>query len=96
MGEALCVDVGTQATMDFSEPINPLTVTPATFYVDRTNGVVVPGTVSVAPDGLSATFTPDAPLDPATSYRIRAFSTIKDFAGFGLTGSTVKATFTTN
>jgi len=74
-------EVGTNATvtLQFSERMNPLSITPATFRVSA-NSLVVAGNVSVAADGLSATFTPDAPLAPSSLHFVQAFS-LTDMAG---------------
>lgn len=66
------VDVATDAlmTVTFDEPMTPRSVRESITLTDRDAGsAVVPGTVAVAAGGLSATFTPDSPLDPATNYR---------------------------
>ena len=92
-------DVPTNAVarVEFSEVINPLTVTPSTFFVERTTGgtVRVPGTATVAADGLSATYTPDDPLSPSTSYRVRTFNGITDLAGQTLSSTSIRSNFTT-
>jgi len=78
--------VGTNAvvTIQFSERVNPLTVTTSTFRVlDNNSFVPVAGTIAVAANGLSATFTPPAPLATWTSYRVQAFS-ITDLANNAL------------
>ncbi len=85
------------ARVDFSERINPLTVTEDTFFIERTTGGIakVPGTVAVAADGLSATYTPNALLQTNTGYRVRVFSGIQDLAGNAFSGTTVPSNFTT-
>ncbi|MDQ2695336.1 MAG: Ig-like domain-containing protein, partial [Pseudomonadota bacterium] len=82
------------AQVQFSEPVNPLTVTAATFFID-TSGIAVAGAVSVAADGRSATFTPNAPLAASTGHRVRLLSGIQDLAGNAYSGTSVPATFTT-
>jgi len=49
----------------------------------------------VAADGLSATFTPDQPLDPSTNHRVRTLSGITDLAGNTLSSTSVPSSFTT-
>jgi len=85
------------AEIEFSERINPVTVTDNTFFVERTTGgvVKVPGSVVVAADGLSARFTPDDRLATSTSYRVRTFSGITDLAGNTLSSTSVPSSFTT-
>jgi hypothetical protein len=67
--------------LQFSERINPVTVTTSTFTVGRNStGVRIEGSISVAADGRSATFTPATPLLPNTGYFVQAFN-ITDLAG---------------
>ncbi|NOZ53322.1 MAG: Ig-like domain-containing protein [Gammaproteobacteria bacterium] len=49
----------------------------------------------VASDGLSAIFTPDAPLQASTLYRVRVFG-MQDLAGNVFSGSSVPSNFTTS
>ncbi len=86
------------AQLQFSERVNPLTVTDTTFFIERTTGGVlkVAGTVAVAADGLSATYTPAAPLDAGTGYRLRAFTGIRDLANNTYSGTSVPTSFTTD
>ncbi|VAW72830.1 hypothetical protein MNBD_GAMMA15-2036, partial [hydrothermal vent metagenome] len=93
------VDVSTDllAQVSFSERMNPLTVTESNFFIDNVaTGIPVAGTVVVSADGLSATFTPDAPLSALTSYRVRTISNMQDLAGNIFSGSSVPAGFTTD
>ena len=84
------------AQLVFSEPVNALTVTESTFYIDNGNtGIAVAGNVVIATDGRSATFTPDEPLTALASYRVRVLSGITDLAGNSLSSSTVPSAFTT-
>jgi hypothetical protein len=95
--EASNVSTTAVARIDFSERINPLTVTEDTFFIERTTSGIpkVPGTVTVAVDGLRATYTPDALLDPSTDYRVRTFSGITDLVGNTLTSTSIPSNFTT-
>ena len=74
------VSVNTVITIQFSERVNPLTVTSASFRLLQNGSVAVVGTIVVAPDRLSATLTPDAPLQPLTSYTILTIG-IADMVG---------------
>jgi hypothetical protein len=65
---ALDVAVAADVTVSFSEPVDPATVTTGTFTVS--NGGPVAGVVSVAGDGLSATFAPDGELAYQTGYSV--------------------------
>ena len=89
------VPITAMAAIIFSEWVNPLSVSD-NFYIERTSTqTMVPGTVAVAVDGLSATFTPKPPLDPSTNYRVRTLSGITDVAGNGLGSTSVPSAFTT-
>jgi hypothetical protein len=77
------VQVPTNAVIQltFSERINPLTVTKTTFQVyDDTTGLPVAGSVTVAVDSLSATFTPSSELAASTTYSVQA-ANLTDLAG---------------
>ncbi|MEE8523116.1 MAG: Ig-like domain-containing protein, partial [Thermoanaerobaculia bacterium] len=81
----------------FSERVNALTVTTASFFVetDFSPIVRVPGSVQVAADRLSATFTPDEQLTPNTRYRVRTFNGITDLTGRTLSSTSLPVRFTT-
>ncbi len=66
---AIGVATNTVIKVLFPERVNPLTVNTTTFTLyDYLLNVYRSGTVSVPPDGLSATFTPDEPMSPFTSH----------------------------
>jgi len=77
---ATLVPVNATVEVTFSDPVNPLTVTPMTFAVQTQDGEQVPGLITVAADGRSAVFTPDAALAPATTYHVQ-ISEVADLAG---------------
>ena len=96
LNNASGVPTNVVAQIQFDEPINPVTVTPDTFFIeDRIVAQRVAGAVAVAPNGLSATFTPDNELMANTNYRVRTFSSIHDRAGNRLTSTSVPTNFTT-
>jgi hypothetical protein len=65
----------------FSKRINALTVTNATFLVfPQSTGIPIAGTIAVAADGRSASFTPTSALAASTAYNVEAFG-ITDLAG---------------
>src|SRR5260370_37770746 len=65
----------------FSERIDALTVNSGTFVVyPQATGIPSGGTYGVSGDGLSATFTPSAPLQPSTGYSI-SVSGVADLVG---------------
>lgn len=77
------VALNVQVLVVFSEPVQPSSVTSSSFALRR-EGVVVSGRVQVAPDGLSAEFIPDSPLQPETSYELTIDQTIRDVDGDAL------------
>jgi hypothetical protein len=85
-----CVNKSISAT--FSEAMDPLTITTATFTVAGTTGV--PGTVTYNATSRIATFTPASNLAFSTPYTATITTGVKDLAGNALTAN--KAwTFTT-
>ncbi|MGO9275173.1 MAG: Ig-like domain-containing protein [Terriglobia bacterium] len=65
------VPTNTLVELRFSKPIDPLTVTSGTFTVyPQSTFIANPGMITVAADGMSATFTPTTALAPLTSYYI--------------------------
>jgi hypothetical protein len=73
------VAIGADVVVTFSEPVAPASVT--TSFLTLTNGVVVDGVVTVAGDGLSATFNPDADLGYLTPFSVAATADVTDLAG---------------
>ncbi|WP_088510816.1 Ig-like domain-containing protein [Thaumasiovibrio subtropicus] len=65
------VPVNTEIAVEFDQAIDPVTITSRTFYIyDNDAGDAVEGTLTVAADGLRATFVPDAPLQPYHRYSV--------------------------
>ena len=82
------VPLNAKVTVRFSEPMNPLTIHSGTFSVGGApfSSLGMPGTISIAPDLLSATFTPAQLLLPNASYSVNVASNanaaaIQDLAG---------------
>ena len=68
--------------LTFSEPVDALTIPAALSLVYADSGVMIPATVTVAANRLSATLTPSAPLLPNTYYTVNlAASGYSDLAG---------------
>jgi hypothetical protein len=68
------IATNTTVTITFSERINPLTVNSNTFRVfPSSTGVAIAGTISVAADGRSASFSPSVALSNSTLFFIQAF-----------------------
>lgn len=80
------------STATFSKPMNPLTLTTATFTLTGPGLVAVPGTVSYLND--VATFTPSTALTRGNLYTATITTGAKDLAGNPLTANKVW-TFTT-
>ena len=79
--------------VQFAYPINLLTVTTATFEVfPQQTQIPIAGTVAVASNGMSATFTPSQPLDPSTTFVAKLTGGDLDLEGRGLS---YFSTFTT-
>jgi Bacterial Ig-like domain len=68
--------------LQFSKRVDPLTVTTGNFLVfPQATNIPIAGTITVSADGLTATFTPNPPLDPSTNYFIEATGGILDLEG---------------
>src|SRR6476661_369576 len=61
-GGAAGVSLSSSVSAVFSEPIDPATITTATFFLKTSGGALIPGTVSYNPASLTAQFTPGAQL----------------------------------
>ena len=73
----LGVAINSSVTATFSEAMNPLSITTATFTLESDD--LVTGTVTYA--GITATFTPDADLTPDTEYTATITTAVEDLAG---------------
>ena len=78
-------------TATFSEPMNPVTITDASFTI-RQGTTLVKGTVTYA--GSTATFTPEQPFLPGTLYTGTISKTVKNLLGVSITEDYIW-TFTT-
>jgi len=87
----VALNAGVEAT--FSEAIDPVTLTTATFTVKQ-GTTPVNGTLAFGPGGTSATFTPAALLTASTAYSATLTTGVKDMAGNALALADVW-TFTT-
>jgi RHS repeat-associated protein len=82
------VPTSAEVQLQFSKPINPLTLTSANFQVYPYTSVPMSGTIAVSTNGQTATFTPSAPLDSLTYYDVYLASAgITDMEGQTLTGN---------
>src|SRR5207245_617623 len=80
------VGIGGQIAGTFSEPMDPSTISTATFTLKQ-GTTPVSGTVSYS--GVTATFTPAGNLAPLTTYTARISTGAKDLAGNPLTADLV-------
>ena len=65
----------------FSEGMNPVSVTNAGFTLTGPGGVAVPGTVTYAVSGSTATFTPSSPLSASSLFIATITTAATDLAG---------------
>jgi hypothetical protein len=74
----------------FNEPVNELTIPAALSITDEDGGAIVPATVTVAANRLSATITPSAQLLPNTEYGVNlcGYTDIAGNSGYCLSNST--------
>jgi hypothetical protein len=81
----------------FTEAMNPLTITTATFLLTGPGGISVAGTVSYDAIHFIATLTPSAPLTASTTYTADVTTGATDLAGnpLGTTGAPNPWSFTT-
>jgi hypothetical protein len=86
------VSASTTVQVQFNKLMNALSITNSTFVIF--NGAsLVPGTITVSPDGTVATFTPSNPLLTLTTYTVQATSGIIDLEGNAL--ASFQSMFTT-
>jgi hypothetical protein len=82
ISNAIGVPLNTMVTARFTEPMNPLTITPpATFTVACPVGTAVTGVVSYAVNSRIATFNPDGNLPVSTVCRATVANSVRDLAG---------------
>lgn len=81
---ATSVAAGTKATVNFSEAMNPSTITAATFSLKQ-GSTVIAGTVTYI--GTTATFTPSTALAANTTYSAAISTGAKDLAGNAIASS---------
>ena len=84
--------LGSEITATFGEPMDPATLTNASFLVHAPGGSLVPGTVTVT--GVNASFIPAFPLGPDTTYVVDIEPAATDLQGVPLAAE-YEWTFTT-
>jgi len=94
---AINVPLNQAVSGTFSEPMNPLTITPGTFQVTGPGGTAIAGIVSYDPVNFIATFTPSLPLVASTTYTATITDGATSLQGtpLGTTGAPNPWTFTT-
>ncbi|MEW6720866.1 MAG: Ig-like domain-containing protein [Thermodesulfobacteriota bacterium] len=80
VSNATAVPVSSAVTATFSEAMNASTITTANFRLAQ-GAVNVPGTVTLAGNGTTATFQPSAPLAFNTVYTATVTTGVRDLAG---------------
>jgi hypothetical protein len=80
-------------TLTFSEPAQPATVNAGTVRLLQ-GAAGVPATLTLAPDGRTATLTPSARLADTTAYTVAVAASVADLNGLTL-GGEFRSTFTT-
>jgi hypothetical protein len=83
------VALAASIVVGFSESMDPATLDTTTFVVMDDKDAAVPGTVTYDDDTDTATFDPDAALDPTTTYTVTITTGAEDLAGNGLTEDAV-------
>lgn len=81
------LDLAVHAT--FSEDMDPLTISGATFEAVAPDSSVVAGSVSYSVAGQTASFTPDSPFAPETTYVVTVDTGATDLAGNALVADAV-------
>src|SRR5207249_3317510 len=74
------VTVNSPITATFSEAVQSSTVSSTTFTLKDSSNNAVTGTVSLSPDGKTATFTPSSNLAASTTYTATITTGVKDLA----------------
>ncbi len=88
------VALNQKVRVDFSEEMNPSSLTSSSFMIRDAGGASVSGTVDYDATHRSARFTPASPLDPNVTYTGTVTTGVTDAAGNAL-GSEFTWTFTT-
>ena len=85
---AVFVPVNSPLRVEFSERMDPSTLTPANFVVTgNTVSQTVGGMIQVDSDGTTASFVPDQPLPIGRSFRMTLNTNVTDAAGNRLNGT---------
>ena len=82
-------------TITFDSQMDPAKVSPLSFYFAKRGGPVLPGTVTYDPATLTATLTPNQPLDEASTYDVSLIGTATGVNGMFVYGAPIVWSFTT-
>jgi glucose/arabinose dehydrogenase/methionine-rich copper-binding protein CopC len=89
------VAVDADVTVDFSEALDPASVTGATVQIAPQGGSALASTRTLAASDTQVVLDPDADLDPDTQYTVTLTGGVTDAAGNPLDGAPVTWSFTT-
>ena len=82
------VPVNAPFRVEFSERMDPASLTPANFSVrDNVTGQNVPGLIQVDPDGITASFVPERSFSVGRNHSVSLSANITDVSGNRLTGT---------
>ena len=95
VGAAMGVPINQAVSATFSEAMNPLTITSATFQLAAPGGALIAATIAYDPTNFIITLTPSTPLAYNTTYTATVTTGETDLAGNALTSNYVW-TFTTS
>jgi methionine-rich copper-binding protein CopC len=80
-GQAVAISTKSHISVKFNKAIKNTTVNANSFFVKDSSNTKVPGTVTLSPDGLTATFVPSHELSPKTTYTATVTSGVTDQTG---------------
>jgi len=82
------VETNAPVRMEFSNPVNPATLTAQTFFItDTFTALAVPGTLQVDPFGFTASFVPAQPYGVGRKFNVTLTTGIQDVNGNSFPGS---------
>ena len=96
-GAGSTVLVSTRFTVEFSEPVDPLSVTADSFFLaarltgSSSQAVVVSGRTDLAPGGRSVSFIPSASLPGNTGLVLHVGRAVRDLTGYGMVDPLTKS-----
>jgi hypothetical protein len=94
-GGATDISFNAPIKIAFTDPIDPATLTAASFIVKDANNAIIPGRISYDANSLTATFTPDIPLALGTAYTVTVTAGVIDIYGRSM-GTAKNLSFSTD